>query len=154
MGEPVKIVDLARDMIRLSGLELGKDIDIEFVGQRPGEKLFEELNCDGERHRPTSHTKIMIAEGGRAELAELQGALERLRRIINGNASPIIAMLKNIVPQYAIPQPAFVPRPGAGKVRAASDLVPIPSVPSLPFRDVISIGDAPGRAAKDRRKVA
>ena len=77
MGEPVKIVDLARDMIRLSGLELGKDIDIQFVGQRPGEKLFEELNCDGEHHRPTSHPKIMVAESERSDLAVLQGALEQ-----------------------------------------------------------------------------
>ena len=75
MGEPVKIVDLARDMIRLSGLELGKDIDIQFVGQRPGEKLFEELNCDGERHRPTSHAKIMVAE---SEPGRLGGAARRI----------------------------------------------------------------------------
>ncbi len=72
MGEPVKIVDLARDMIRLSGLELGEDIDIEFIGLRPGEKLFEELNCDGERHRPTSHPKIMVAESETIDVAVLQ----------------------------------------------------------------------------------
>jgi FlaA1/EpsC-like NDP-sugar epimerase len=80
MGDPVKIVDLARDMIRLSGMELGKDIDIQFVGQRPGEKLFEELNCEDERHRPTSHAKIMVADSGNADLAVLQGALEHLQR--------------------------------------------------------------------------
>jgi len=63
-------------MIRLSGLELGQDIEIQFVGQRPGEKLFEELNCDGERHRPTSHPKIMVAEfrqGGSGDPARRVG---------------------------------------------------------------------------------
>ncbi|MFO7638862.1 MAG: polysaccharide biosynthesis protein, partial [bacterium] len=59
MGEPVQVVDLARDMIRLSGLEVGQDIDIAFTGIRPGEKLFEELQCDGERRLPTKHAKIM-----------------------------------------------------------------------------------------------
>lgn len=103
MGEPVKIVDLARDMIRLSGLELGKDIDIQFVGQRPGEKLFEELNCDGEHHRPTSHPKILVAESERSDLAMLQGALEQLQQIANGPESAIVASLGVFVPQYAAP---------------------------------------------------
>jgi FlaA1/EpsC-like NDP-sugar epimerase len=103
MGEPVKIVDLARDMIRLSGLELNKDIDIQFVGQRPGEKLFEELNCDDEQHRPTSHPKIRVAESGQADLAVLQGALEHLQQTADGAVLPIIAALQNIVPQYAAP---------------------------------------------------
>ncbi len=94
MGEPVKIVDLARDMIRLSGLELGQDIDIQFVGQHPGEKLFEELNCDGERHRPTSHPKIMVAESGQTDLAMLQGELEQIQQIADGAVSPIIAVLQ------------------------------------------------------------
>jgi FlaA1/EpsC-like NDP-sugar epimerase len=103
MGEPVKIVDLARDMIRLSGLELGKDIDIRFVGQRPGEKLFEELNCDGEHHRPTSHAKIMVAESERSDLTILQGALVQLQQIANGPESAIIASLAGFVPQYVVP---------------------------------------------------
>jgi FlaA1/EpsC-like NDP-sugar epimerase len=61
MGEPVKIVNLARDMIRLSGLEVGHDIDIHFSGIRPGEKLFEELFSEGENYERTAHEKIMIA---------------------------------------------------------------------------------------------
>jgi FlaA1/EpsC-like NDP-sugar epimerase len=101
MGEPVKIVDLARDMIRLSGLELGKDIDLQFVGQRPGEKLFEELNCEGERHRPTSHAKIMVAESERSDLTMLQGVLEQLHQIANSPGATIVASLAGIVPQYA-----------------------------------------------------
>ncbi len=103
MGEPVKIVDLAQDMIRLSGLELNKDIDIRFTGQRPGEKLFEELNCDGEHHRPTSHPKIMVAESEQSDLTMLQGALEQLQQIANGPESAIVASLGGFVPQYAVP---------------------------------------------------
>jgi FlaA1/EpsC-like NDP-sugar epimerase len=62
MGEPVKIVDLARDMIELSGLEIGRDVDIVFTGIRPGEKLYEELFVKGEVYRPTVHEKIFIAD--------------------------------------------------------------------------------------------
>lgn len=62
MGEPVKIVDLARDMIELSGLEIGHDIDIAFTGIRPGEKLYEELFVPGEDYERTLHEKIFIAQ--------------------------------------------------------------------------------------------
>ena len=61
MGEPVKILDLAHDLIRLSGLEVGRDVDITFTGCRPGEKLFEELFADGEEYDRTRHEKIFLA---------------------------------------------------------------------------------------------
>jgi FlaA1/EpsC-like NDP-sugar epimerase len=61
MGEPVKIVDLARDLIELSGLEVGRDIEIAFSGLRPGEKLYEELFVSGEEYQRTRHEKIFIA---------------------------------------------------------------------------------------------
>ena len=61
MGEPVKIVDLARDLIELSGLEVGRDVEIKFTGPRPGDKMFEELFLDGEVYRRTRHEKIVIA---------------------------------------------------------------------------------------------
>lgn len=64
MGEPVKIVDLARDLIRLSGLEPGEDIEIRFTGIRPGEKLREELFTDREKMTATRHSKIFIARNG------------------------------------------------------------------------------------------
>ena len=60
MGNPIKILDLARDMINLSGLQEG-EIDIKFTGLRLGEKLYEELLADDEKTKPTSHTKIRIA---------------------------------------------------------------------------------------------
>jgi FlaA1/EpsC-like NDP-sugar epimerase len=64
MGEPVRIVDLARDMIRLSGLEEGSDIEIEFTGIRPGEKLYEEMFFNHEIAEPTEHPKVLRARNG------------------------------------------------------------------------------------------
>jgi len=74
MGEPVKIVELARDMIRLSGLR-EQDIRIEFTGLRPGEKLFEELLADGEHTLPTPHPKLRIAKAGAMLLEKELGSL-------------------------------------------------------------------------------
>ena len=68
MGEPVAIVDLAHDLIRLSGLEVGRDIDIELIGIRPGEKLFEELFADGEVYQRTHHEKIFVVRNGKSEI--------------------------------------------------------------------------------------
>ncbi len=84
MGKPVKIVELARQMIELSGLKPEVDIEIKFVGLRPGEKLFEELNCQGEAYHPTRHPRIMrfvtVAGDGQtinAALQQLGGELHR-----------------------------------------------------------------------------
>jgi FlaA1/EpsC-like NDP-sugar epimerase len=80
MGEPVKIVDLARDLIELSGFELGRDIDIVFTGMRPGEKLYEELFVAGEDYRRTEHEKVYrVANGSKfvpAHLDRTVGILE------------------------------------------------------------------------------
>ncbi len=64
MGEPVRLMDLALDLISLSGLEVGRDIDIEFVGKRPGEKLFEELFLPADHSSRTVHQKIFVAKNG------------------------------------------------------------------------------------------
>ena len=63
MGTPIKIDDMARDLIRLSGFEPDVDIKIEYIGLRPGEKLFEELITEGENIVPTRHEKIMVLKG-------------------------------------------------------------------------------------------
>lgn len=100
MGEPVKILDLAKDMIRLSGLQVGEDIEIECTGMRPGEKLFEELHVDGEEHSPTSHPKIMISLCDRKNLEEVTASLERLSGLADQATDEIRLELSRIVPQF------------------------------------------------------
>jgi FlaA1/EpsC-like NDP-sugar epimerase len=83
MGEPVRIVDLANDMIRLSGLRVGDDIEIQIVGLRPGEKLYEELYDASEHHQRTSHPKIMVAASSRRKLLEVIHDIGRLELIVD-----------------------------------------------------------------------
>jgi FlaA1/EpsC-like NDP-sugar epimerase len=104
MGDPVRIVDLAADMIRLSGLEVGKDVDIELVGCRPGEKLFEELHSDGEKHLPTRHPKIVVADRERRDPEAIVAAVDRLESLADGEPEVIIEELRRIVPEYRAPQ--------------------------------------------------
>lgn len=101
MGEPVKIVDLARDMIRLSGLEIGSDIDIKYVGIRPGEKMFEELFLQGEDYQFTSHPKIMIARHA-SDL--VNGNLDEIIQRFEGAAERDDAVLARQLFQQAIPE--------------------------------------------------
>lgn len=81
MGEPVRILDLARDMITLSGLTPDEDIEIEITGVRPGEKLFEELQTDAESIAKTRHPKIFIGNLNSYPSEEIRGALDRLREL-------------------------------------------------------------------------
>jgi FlaA1/EpsC-like NDP-sugar epimerase len=100
MGEPVRIVDLAADMIRLSGLRVGEDVAIEFVGMRPGEKLYEELHLPGERLLPTCHPKIIIADRKPARVDDIQAAIDRLERLADEAPEAIVAELQRIVCGY------------------------------------------------------
>ena len=102
MGQPVKIVDLARDLIELSGLEVGRDIDIEFTGLRPGEKLFEELFLDGEDYQRTCHQKIFTAANGSHLLpADLEAGLSALQASAARNdRQGILRGLQNLVPEF------------------------------------------------------
>jgi FlaA1/EpsC-like NDP-sugar epimerase len=101
MGQPVKIMDLAADMIRLSGLEIGEDIEIRFDGLRPGEKLREELSVAGEKSLPTKHSKIVEVSSVCRDLSEMQQSLERLGRFSNLSGDVIRAELQQIVPEFA-----------------------------------------------------
>ncbi len=101
MGEQIKIVDLANDLIRLSGLEPGKDIPIVFTGLRPGEKLFEELKLDMEGLKPTAHEKIRVLDGGCVDFALIKSWLDDLSSYVGSrNAHGLVMKLKEIVPEY------------------------------------------------------
>lgn len=101
MGEPVKIVDLARKMVQLSGLELDKDIAIQFTGLREGEKLYEELLNDNENTLPTYHTKIMIARVMPEDYGVLSKGLGSFKEyLLKGDFVKIVAHLKSLVPEY------------------------------------------------------
>jgi FlaA1/EpsC-like NDP-sugar epimerase len=101
MGEAVRIYDLARDVIRLSGLAEGTDIDILETGIRPGEKLYEELFFDAEHAAPTAHPKILRAKNAALGLhgsSDVDDLIERARR--NEPADELRARIKRLVPEY------------------------------------------------------
>ena len=105
MGEPVKIVDLAREMIRLSGLA-DDEIRIEFTGLRPGEKLYEELLTDGEATLPTPHAKLRVARPGETPAQDwLEPVLAWLRAQPQPDEGNIKQALKRLIPEYT-PQAA------------------------------------------------
>jgi len=105
MGDPVRIVDLARDLIELSGLQVGEDIDIVFTGMRPGEKLFEELFVPGERYERTSHEKIFIAANASAFVpTTLDKACATLLEAARHNdADAILKHLRDLIPEFHPP---------------------------------------------------
>jgi FlaA1/EpsC-like NDP-sugar epimerase len=101
MGQPVRIVDLARQLIELSGFRPEEDIDIEFVGLRPGEKLFEELSHKGENIAPTAHPKIMRFVTKPQSMEEVRQVLECLRaRVHVAEPDELKMLIKSGVPEY------------------------------------------------------
>ena len=101
MGEPVKILDLAKEMIRLSGFEPDKDIPIVFTGVRPGEKLFEEILTAEEGTIATQNQKIFMAKLSKADEEKLNQVLENLREAVKkSNREEIVNILKQLIPSY------------------------------------------------------
>jgi FlaA1/EpsC-like NDP-sugar epimerase len=102
MGEPVRIVDLARDVIELSGLEVGHDIDITFTGLRPGEKLYEELFIPGEEYRRTRHEKIFIAANASLLVdASLDGTVHLLKLAAErDDRAGMVLAFRSLIPEY------------------------------------------------------
>lgn len=100
MGEPVKIVDLAKGLIQLSGLTLDQDIKIVFTGLREGEKLYEELLMSEETTVPTHHRSIMISKGREVSFENIESKLAELRGALQGTDEQAIRMLEEAVPTY------------------------------------------------------
>jgi len=102
MGTSVKIADMAKDLIRLSGLEPDKDIKIEYIGLRPGEKLYEELITQGEDIVPTDHKKIMVLSGQTCDQFQLNGQIDEIVEAAKAqDGNKIRTLLKKIVPEYS-----------------------------------------------------
>lgn len=102
MGQPVKIVDLAKELIHLSGYEIGKHIDIIFTGLRPGEKLYEELFVPGERYEPTEHKKLFVVTNASRIIPN---HLDRLFNLLcqaaaQNDSKSIALLLEQLVPNY------------------------------------------------------
>ncbi len=101
MGDSIKIVDLAEKMVKLSGLEIGRDIEIVYTGLRQGEKLFEELLCDEENTAPTHHDKILIARVLPQDFPLLSEKVEALIAISsNGEELEAVRLMKDMVPEF------------------------------------------------------
>lgn len=133
MGRPVRVTDLARRMIKQAGLVPDDDIEIRYIGLRPGEKLFEEISLDSEHHLPTSSPMIRVFQTRRLEFAELVPWIAELQHLLwTGEPEAVIGQLKLLVPEYCpidqVPvlqqQAPVLPRPAvaqpAGEFRLVS----------------------------------
>jgi FlaA1/EpsC-like NDP-sugar epimerase len=126
MGEPIRIVDIATDLIRLSGLAVGRDIEIKFTGMRPGEKLYEEMFFSAENVVPTEHPKVLRARNGILP----QGIMRRIEGLVQAAEAEhpdeeLKQLLQNLVPDFH-PHPASQL---AGPDAEAADLAPKPNAP-------------------------
>ncbi len=132
MGEPVRIADMAETLIRLSGYEVGRDVDLEYTGLRPGEKLYEELFVEGESYAQTTHEKIFVAGNASALLADqldehlavLAGAARRNDR------DAIVRGLQALIPEYEpmvqqVPVSISAPQAETGKSFGFTPLQPV-----------------------------
>lgn len=101
MGKPVRILDLARDVIRLSGYEPDVDIEIQFSGMREGEKLFEELLTDAEATSATQHERIYIGKPSQINRAELDLQFKRFEKVLGEDHSSVKDVIEHLVPFYS-----------------------------------------------------
>jgi len=117
MGESVKIVDLARQMITLSGFRPGDDIEIKFIGVRPGEKLYEELRTDAEDIEPTVHPKVNVWKSVQADWPWVEAAVEKLGALENcPDRQPVVDAMCELIPEYEpLNPPKESPQPAGSK---------------------------------------
>jgi FlaA1/EpsC-like NDP-sugar epimerase len=137
MGDPVRIIDLAEELIRLSGLTPYEDIDIVVTGLRPGEKLFEELLIDGEGILPTAHDKIKVLAPVHIELQPVRDELDTLYAAARSHSvDELMESLKRLVPEFK-PSYSFIGEVPLTFQRVRPDLFPSPpsgSAKVLPLR--------------------
>ncbi|MCK4338129.1 MAG: polysaccharide biosynthesis protein, partial [Candidatus Aminicenantes bacterium] len=101
MGEPIKILDLARNLIMLAGLDPDKDMAIQFIGLKPGEKLFEELFRASDVRKDTGHPDIFMAVPEEADAALLRGQMRELKDLCSmPDPTPLLKRIKELVPAY------------------------------------------------------
>jgi FlaA1/EpsC-like NDP-sugar epimerase len=118
MGAPVRILDLALELIHRRGLRAGDDIQIEFTGVRPGEKLYEELAFENERTMPTSHEKIRVWQLAPAGAAQVKRMLDLLGGVVGASRQEIVFALAQCIPEYRPDMSAFgVAHDQASKLR-------------------------------------
>ncbi len=124
MGEPIKILDLAQDLIRLSGLEVDRDIKIAFTGLEPGEKLYEELLTPKEGVTATKHQRIFVAQLEEIEEHQLLSQIDELSQLADAlDAEGIVAKFQDLVPTYQ-PNRAFITEPDT---ESGSEIVQFPT---------------------------
>ena len=124
MGEPIKILDLAEDLIRLSGLEVDRDIKIAFTGLEPGEKLYEELLTPQEGVTATKHQRIFVAQLEEIQERQLLSQIEELSRLADGlDTERIISTFQELVPTYQ-PNRAFLTE---SDTDSASEIIQFPA---------------------------
>jgi Predicted nucleoside-diphosphate sugar epimerases len=134
MGEPVKIADLAEDMIRLSGLEVNSDVEISYTGMRPGEKLYEELFFGAENASTTSHPKILCARDRTVALeldSRIASLIDAARRC--EPKDELRRMIRSLVPEYcppAVHADGDVRRPRTSSGHVRRPIEPAPVVPN------------------------
>jgi len=132
MGEPIRIVDIATDLIRLSGLTVGTDIEIKFTGMRPGEKLYEEMFFSAENVITTDHPKVLRARNGILP----EGVMRRIEALVRAAEAEhpdeeLRQLLRNLVPDFhPHPKPPIVAADGDGKEVSVKD-TPAKEVPAL-----------------------
>jgi FlaA1/EpsC-like NDP-sugar epimerase len=120
MGEPVNILDLARDMIRLYNLTPGQDIEIVFSGVRPGEKLFEQLSTDDEQIAKTRHPKIFIGKIAPYRPKQITHALERMAYFAYaGEERSLLKLLSDLLPESDLSRPDETGQGVEGRIAAS-----------------------------------
>jgi FlaA1/EpsC-like NDP-sugar epimerase len=150
MGEPVRVVELAENLITLSGLRPYEEIDIVFSGVRPGEKLFEEILTARERENPTVNTRLFMAQQERIEYERLAESLGRLDLAVRTpDPAAVVDHMQRLVPSYT-PSPMLLARDDIAPIRPAKG----PVKPSVPSTNGADAAKANGAVANGSRALA